>query len=395
MLATRAPGIIGAGCVVRGAAAGKLLASAVIAKQTVLPPVGRPLAAKQLTLTDLESVRLLLRGRSVVDWHRLDFRDHADVDRFLRVNEFDPHSQSDMNRLEDLRADAVGYVRRAFGLRLSRELAEDVPARDLLLMASRDGSHRGEACMLLKVMHIVHHLAGHELAVRLAVSDDAIFRATELKVMQVVEELRAAGHPIEEFEWSRKSRDSLITKLLAKRSTLAANVYDKLRFRLIVPNGRDLLPMISTLMRQLIPFNYVIPEESVNHLVRFDDVLSKDEALRTYQGALHPEPEDTLSEEVLQAPVNEFSAEAYRIINFVADLPLRVGALMPADKAPKGHGHIVFVLTEFQLADKPTALANELGEASHEAYKARQKSRVKARLILGNEDALADFDDEA
>ncbi len=366
-----------------------------IAKHTALPPVGRPLAAQQLTLADLESVRLLLRGRSVVDWHRLEFRDHADVDRFLRVNEFDPHSQSDMGRLEDLRAEAVGYVRRAFGIRLTREVAEDVPARDLLLMASRDGEHRGEACMLLKVIHIVHHLAGHELAVRLAVSDDAIFRATELKVMQVVEELRAAGHPIEEFEWSRKSRDSLITKLLAKRSTLAASVYDKLRFRLIVPHSRDLLPMITTLMRQLIPFNYIIPEESVNHLVRFDEVLSKDEALRSYQDALHPEPEDAISEAVLQAPVNEFSAKAYRIINFVADLPLRIGALMAPDKAPVGHGHVVFVQTEFQLADKPTAIANELGEASHEAYKARQKSRVQARLVVGNEDRLPDLDDEA
>ena len=54
--------------------------------------------------------------------------------------------------------------------------------------------------------------------------------------MQVVEQLRAAGAPLTEFEWSRKPRDSQITKLLAKRSTLAANIYDKLRFRLIVPS---------------------------------------------------------------------------------------------------------------------------------------------------------------
>ena len=55
-------------------------------------------------------MRLLLRGASVVDWHRLVFRDHADIVRFLRVNEFEPESASDMARLEDIRAEAVDYV---------------------------------------------------------------------------------------------------------------------------------------------------------------------------------------------------------------------------------------------------------------------------------------------
>ena len=42
-------------------------------------------------------VRLLLRGGSIVDWHHLAFRDEADVDRFLRVNEFHPDSDADMH----------------------------------------------------------------------------------------------------------------------------------------------------------------------------------------------------------------------------------------------------------------------------------------------------------
>ena len=122
-------------------------------------------------------------------------------------------------------------------------------------------------------MHIVHHLAGRELSTRLPISVDQIYRQIELKVMRVVEELRAAGYPIIEFQWSRKTQDSLITKLLAKRSTLAANIYDKLRFRLIVRTPEDLLPMLVALHRRLIPFNYVVPGESVNHLLPFRRVL--------------------------------------------------------------------------------------------------------------------------
>ena len=117
-------------------------------------------------------------------------------------------------------------------------------------------------------MHIIHHINGRQALLKVSVSDEIIFREIELKVLQVVEQLRAAGAPLAEFEWSRKPRDSQITKLLAKRSTLAANIYDKLRFRLIVPHHDDIVPMLATLTRQLIPFNYVVPGESVNQLDR-------------------------------------------------------------------------------------------------------------------------------
>src|SRR4029079_5632524 len=108
---------------------------------------------------------------------------------------------------------------------------------------------------------------GRQALLKVSVSDEVVFREIELKVLQVVEQLRAAGAPLTEFEWSRKPRDSQITKLLAKRSTLAASIYAKLRFRLIVPQYQDIVSMLATLTRQLIPFNYVVPGESVNQLI--------------------------------------------------------------------------------------------------------------------------------
>ena len=56
---------------------------------------------EQATLGDVEAMRLLLRGSSVIDWHRLSFSDAAEVDRFLRLNEFDPDNADDMDRLEE------------------------------------------------------------------------------------------------------------------------------------------------------------------------------------------------------------------------------------------------------------------------------------------------------
>ena len=330
-------------------------------------------AVSELTLADTDAVRLLLRGDSVIDWHRLNYADHAEVDRFLRLNEFDPENDEEMARLEDTRSDAVEYLSRAFAMAIPDEVAGDLPARDLFLVASSHGPHQKWACVVLKVMHIIHHINGRAGLLKMSVSDEIIFREVELKVMQVVEQLRAAGAPLAEWEWSRKPFDSQVTKLLAKRSTLAASIYDKLRFRLIVPTPEDMVPMIGTLTRQLIPFNYIIPGESVNQLVDLHQ-LAPDR--------LDPNRPPT------ENPYNEFSGPEYRIINFVADLPLRVERMVPRAEVPPGIAHVVFVLTEFQLADKATALRNESGSSSHEAYKARQNERVRMRLFREKDDPL-------
>jgi uncharacterized protein (TIGR04552 family) len=315
----------------------------------------------------------MLRGDSVIDWHRLSFADHAEVDRFLRLNEFDPESDTEMLRFEDIRADAVDYLARAFAMAIPDEVAADLPARDLFLVASSSGPHQKWACVVLKVMHIIHHINGRQAMLKVSVSDEIIFREIELKVLQVVEQLRAAGAPLTEFEWSRKPRDSQITKLLAKKSTLAANIYDKLRFRLIVPQYADIVPMLATLARQLVPFNYIVPGESVNQLVDLRAVLGRD---------------STGSAAAREIPYNEFSGPEYRIINFIADLPIRLERLLPKGEALPELSHVVFVLTEFQVCDKQTSIRNESGASSHEAYKSRQHERVRMRLFRDKDDPL-------
>src|SRR5687768_71032 len=220
------------------------------------PPSSR---VEPFTLADLTAIRNLLRGGSTIDWHRLYFTDRAEVDRCLRVNEFDPASAEDMDRLEDLREQAVEYLERHLDFRIPKEVAEDMPARDLFLVASQKGKRRTSACIVLKTMHVLHHLAGRELLTRLPVSADQIFHLVEDKVLRTVEEMKSAGCAIVEFEWSRKHADSLITKLLAKRETIAADVYDKLRFRTITQTEEELIFVIREMTQRLLPFNYVIP----------------------------------------------------------------------------------------------------------------------------------------
>ena len=339
---------------------------------------------EDFTIGDLTGIRNLLRGGSVIDWHRLYFMDRDEVDRFLRVNELDPGDENDMRRLGELREAAVEYLERHLGFQIPDEVAHGVPPRDLLLIASQKGRRRTHACVVLKVMHVMHHLAGRELLTKLPVSDDQIFHLVEEKVLRTVEELKAVGCPVVEFEWSRKHADSLITKLLAKKESIAADVYDKLRFRVITNSEEQLIFVMRELTQRLIPFNYVIPGQSENDIIKIRETLDRSPALKRFL----PEITDlaAIAADKLPSAQNEFSGPGYRVINFVSDLPVRIDKYLcrrPDDPMFSEYGTIVFVLTEFQIIDARTAENNESGENSHEKYKDRQAARVKARLMHG------------
>ena len=351
----------------------------------------RSVRYEDFTLGDLTAIRNLLRGGSVIDWHRVYFSSRDEVDRFLRVNELEPNDDNDMNRLNELRDAAVEYLERHLGLQIPDEVAHGLPPRDLLLIASQKGKRRTYACVVLKVMHVMHHLAGRELLTKLPVSDDQIFHLVEEKVLRTVEEIKAVGCPVVEFEWSRKHADSLITKLLAKKESIAADVYDKLRFRMITNSEEQLLFIMRELTQRLVPFNYVIPGQSVNDIIKIRETLDRSPALNRFL----PEITDlaAVAADKRPSPQNEFSGPGYRVINFVADLPVRIDKYlcrMPDDPMFAENGTIVFVLTEFQIIDNRTAENNESGENSHDKYKERQAARVKARLLHGMKDETAD-----
>lgn len=341
-----------------------------------------PLA--ELDLQDANELRLLLRGESVVDWHRLDLETEADARRLLALNAFDWDDPGDRRRIEVLRSNAADYLQRVLNFYLDEEVAHVAPFIELPLMASGKGTRKQQraACALLKVMHILHHLDARELRTRLALADTELFESVEQSVLQIFDELRSSGAPVVEFQWSRKTRESLLTKMLVKRETSAARVFDRLRFRLIVKQREDLVPTLRTMLRKLIPFNYVVPGQTVNNLIDLRDLAVGPSRLATEEGR--------------RADTNEFSAANFRVINFIADLPVRVDRLTRDGETRQDQlgdddrGDMVFVLAEFQLIDAATARANEEGESSHEAYKTRQHSRVRERMLRVTSEPRAD-----
>lgn len=344
-------------------------------------PVRAYRSIEKFSLHDLNALRLVLNGGSVIDWHRLDFQGDDDVHEFLRVNEFYLEEPRDVARLEAIKREAIDYLRRNFEFPIPRSV-DTAPVTELFKLASGKGHKQLCACIILKVMHIIHHLQGRELLVMLPLSDAEVFHYVEEKVYRVVGGMMAAGLPIVEFLGGRKNRDSLYTKLLSKRETIAAQIYDKLRFRIVTRTREDLFPVLNYLSRRLFPFNYTIPGESTNTLADFREYCQR----HAHLSAMLPYVQGGAADDDAAAvPDNKFSAPNYRVIHFVVDMPVRVPpkVLAAAPPAARTLGEVVFALTEFQIVDQETDAQNEMGEASHARYKERQRRAVMERLRMG------------
>jgi uncharacterized protein (TIGR04552 family) len=338
----------------------------------------RPL--DEFTLADLESIRLILRGDSVIDWRRLDFATDDEVRAFLAAHELRPDDSGDRIRMEHVKGEAVAYLRRQFDYPIPRPV-ERATVPELLLLAAGRGHRAMCACTILKCMHIIHHLDGRELLFVLPMSDQEVFHIVEEKVYRVIGGMLAGGFPIIEFVGGRKHKDSLITKLLSKQETIAAQIFDKLRFRIVTRTRDDIFPILQYLAKKLFPFNYVVPGQSINSIFSFKSYIEKT-SLRGLLADMQVHP--SVGDDYTPSD-NQFSAENYRIIHFVVDMPVRLPKRI-LDRAPpsaSGFGQVIFVICEFQIVDRDTETHNELGDASHAKYKERQKKAVMRRLQLG------------
>lgn len=328
------------------------------------------------TLHDLHALKLLLRGESVVDWHRLYVENQEQLHRLFWLNGLDLEDPLDRERLQRLRDKAHDFIRSTLRLKVQEELLGDHDATVLPQLASHEGPLQHHACLLLKVMHVMHHLEARELRTWLPISDNELFVKVEASVLSTFDALRGAGLPAVEFAWSRKQPNSLVTKLLLKKDTIAAQVFDRLRFRVIVQEPKDLEPTLRVILQRCIPFNFVVPGQTVNTLLDA-------RAVRQRAADLAGNPDAAPQEEAgTTAGPNEYSSSAYRILNFVADLPVRVDSYLEEQSIdPLKRGRVVFVLAEFQVCDQATAQANEEGPSAHAHYKARQLSGARERLL--------------
>jgi uncharacterized protein (TIGR04552 family) len=313
----------------------------------------------------------------VIDWRRLHFRSREEVDRYLRLCLFEPDDPFDRARLQRILDEAVDYLRTTFRYAVAESVAHPAQVQDLFLLASGVGDPklRRIACLVLKVMHVVHHVEARGLLHRARVSEDELMQLVSRRVEEAIAQLRREGLPIVAAAGSVKTRHSVITKLLAKKETLAAQIYDRVRYRVVTAEHQHVLPVLMRLCDILLPFNFVVPGQTQNTLISFRKLLRDWPKLR----GLLPHLQIALSHDEHEPQQNEFSGTSYKVLNFVADLPIR----LPERAVEAGDGRIAFCLVELQLLDSETEAINEAGENAHLRYKKRQLRKVLRRLSRG------------
>ena len=365
--------------------------------------------ANWISLSDVEAVRLVLSGNSVIDWNRANFRTLEEVDRFLLLHGIDLSRASDRRRIVHLHLSAVTYLEEHLSLRFTEDLRHPTDIRTLFVTASHVGGFRRRqilSCVILKLMHVIHHIEAAELRHQIPLAESTLLEEAQRKIIAASRKLLASELGVRAFYGSRKARNSVITKLLAKRENIAATIFDKLRFRIITEDQSAIFPALVWLTQNLTPFNYAIPGQSHNNLMSLRQMVSSAglaplyEQLQTNGITPVKQPRlmglkgfDEVSEESAEegssvpegaetAEVNDFSSSSYRNINFIVDVPVRVDHLM-GRQFDSSLGNVVFVMVEFQLMDAETALKNEEGDSAHHLYKTRQLKQVHKRLRRG------------
>ncbi len=337
----------------------------------------------EFSLSDLELVRLILRGGSVLDWHLLNFS-KSEALGFCRAHGIDPDSPDDLALYERIKEDAVDYLQESFNFPVPKPVRK-ATLLQLLTMASDSGNRHRQfcACIVLKAVHMSNHFDASEARQALSMTDQETFQAAERKIYRVVSQMMAKGLPVVEFLGGRKQRSSMMTKLLSKNSPLSAQLFDKLRFRVVTSTIEDVLPVINYLARNLFPFNYSLASESYNTLLPFATYCGEHPHLSKLVSKLQIDPD--LENQVLPV-ANRHSSPEYRVIHWVADMPLKVPNYQTAyrtDGINPIPRPIIYVRTELQILDRRSHRQNEQGEASHESYKLRQIDAVANRLKLG------------
>ena len=337
----------------------------------------------RLTLGEMERARLVLQGRSVLDYRRLNVASRAECETILRVNGFDPRDADDRARLNEIRLSAIDYLERTFEFAFASEIRNAESVSDLMLMAAgSDAVLRRQACAVLKVMLVVHHIEARELKSRLNISDHELFHLLGEKAARVISEMQGQGYPIIDFQSSRKTHASIITKLLSKRQGNRAMLYDMLRFRIVTATMEEIVPVVAYLSQRLFPFHYTVPGESHNSLFDLRDYIRRHPRI----SKMIPELQvDLLYENKMHTTPNPDTSDTYKTIKFIVDLPLRLEDWQLDIWAPglKLSSRVVHVLAEFQILDQVSNRGNERGDASHEQYKARQLAKVWQRLLRG------------
>lgn len=332
-------------------------------------------------LFDLDIVRLSLTNENILDWTRLNLTD-KDAEKLCRNHCLDLNNPSDIALIDRIRDESIAYLQDEYEFPMPGPIRKGSLFELFRIASNTNIRHRQFcACTLLKAMHIINHFDAGEARQALTITDQQLFQKAEARIYQTISRMMADRLPVVEFMGGRKQRASMVTKLLSKTDPLAAQLFDKIRFRVVTATKDDVLPAINFLSRNLFPFNYILSGESYNTLFPFASYVHGHTHLRGLSD--QQSGPNSLENGLYPMIQNAHSSPKYQVVHWVADMPVRIENFKNAfitDGVNPVPRPVIYVRAEIQILDRKTHRINERGHAAHTKYKARQKESVLEKL---------------
>jgi len=388
---------------------------------------------------------IIISGKSSIDsavgFH---IQNAEEADQFVRSYGYDLEDPIERAEIQGNFHEALNFIRKNFlqpenpdGLKLDipRKILELTDMRDLFLMASLHypgqlGDNSGRnlqnwACSLLKVMHTIAHIdkdlrSSYFTDIQKQIFDrfyKVIHRDGEGQLYLGEKDDDPSRVNLVAFETKpKKTRDSIILKLLHKPENVAEDIFDQVGIRFTAETLLGSLLVVKYLKdRMIIMAPNIKPSRSRNTLVQLDDFraqlgdllakadrkeLGESELLNQLERAAHPP---------FVSPDNPHSSEFYRAIQFtcrqlikltnplfedIRDLKAlakKAAANSSSDEVVKAVERIdlkyvqreirFFYPFEVQVVDRMSAEENERGRSAHSEYKRAQIQTAMKRVM--------------
>jgi uncharacterized protein (TIGR04562 family) len=366
-----------------------------------------------------------------------------EADRFIQSYGYDLKNPIEAAEILGNFHEALNFIRKYFlapdnpsGLKLEipRKIIELTDVRELLLLASF--SKRGQnqdpqgknlqnwACSSLKVMHTLSHIDKDLRTPYFSDIQKQIFDQFYKLIHRDTEGCLYLGEKDDDplrvnliaFETKpKKSRDSIIMKLLHKPENVAEDIFDRVGIRLITPSPLDALRVIKYLKDKMvvIPSN-IKPSRSRNTLFNLDEFrIQLADALKNLESDAMDSKElnGQLEKAALNPsinPSNPHSSEFYRAIQFTCRQLIKLKNpmfevfrdLRATAKETALQGDLLKILDridpksiqkevrffypyEVQIVDQKSAEENERGRSAHSEYKRAQVMTAMKRVMGG------------
>lgn len=297
---------------------------------------------------------VVISGKSIIDIKGgvgAHLVTHEDADRFCQTYGFDLSDPIQQAEAQGHFHEAVAFIRRFFlqpenpeGLRLEipKKILEIADMRELLLLSNRSQSDlRDWACAILKVMHSIAHIDKDVRTFYFSNVQkqilDRFYRVIHRDAQGSLYIGKNTDDPLRvdlvHFESKpKKSRESVLLKLLHKPENVADEIFDRVGLRFVTHDTLDVLRLIKYLKNhQIIMSANTKPSRARNSMVDVDHFRKSELEIFARLEENGAQSEEALRAELVQAirpPAhvldNPHSANSYRAIQFTCRQLIRI-----------------------------------------------------------------------